>query len=78
MSFDTRFRRSTIFFIRKKFLDIDMLDIDSTSIEGHDIPNWDDCVDGWFDSGSGPFGTLISKFSPNHAKDPLIVNIDSS
>ena len=46
-------------------------------MEGLGVPDWDDYVDGRFGSGLSLFGTLVSKSFFNHAKDPLIVNIDS-
>ena len=33
------FKRSTLFMIRKKCLDMDLSDIDLTKMEGHDVSN---------------------------------------
>ena len=78
MSFDNKFRRLTLFLIRRKYPNIDLSDIDFSSMEGHDVPDPDDCIDEGFDSKSGLSKVVTAPIPTfNSVIDPLVLNIDS-
>ena len=78
MSFSNRFRRSTLFLIKKKYPNLDFLDTDFSMIKGNDVPDSDDCIDEGFDIELGPFEDVAALESATDSLvDPPIVNIDS-
>ena len=78
VAFDNCFKSSTLFLNRKKFSNIDLLDIDFAFIEGNDVLDPNNCIDKWFDSELGPSGDAAA-FVPtsDNVVDPPIINIDS-